>query len=227
MKIDRETIIGTIVANDYRASSVFKQYEIDFCCNGDRSIEEVAKGVNISPEQLIEQLQVSLKTSSSGGIDFRSWPLDLLTDYIVKKHHRYIRERKDEISAYLKRIVEVHGVAHPELIEVEKLFNASVSELIKHMKEEEESLFIYVADPATAPAGTKELLEKFMEEHDVEGERFREIAKITNGYTVPSDGCNTYRAAYAMLKEFEEDLHHHIHLENNILFKELLKKVEM
>ncbi len=57
-----------------------------------------------------------------------------------------------------------------------------------------------------------------MHEHDDEGERFRRIAALSNGCAPPSDGCNTYRAAFALLQEFEQDPHTHIHLENNILF---------
>ena len=57
-----------------------------------------------------------------------------------------------------------------------------------------------------------------MEEHDNEGERFRKIAALSNDYTPPADACNTYRVAFSLLQEFEEDLHRHIHLENNILF---------
>ena len=55
-------------------------------------------------------------------------------------------------------------------------------------------------------------------EHDTEGERFRKIYRLSSNYTTPADGCTTYRVAFAMLQEFEEDLHEHIHLENNILF---------
>jgi len=63
-----------------------------------------------------------------------------------------------------------------------------------------------------------------MHEHDNEGERFKKIATITNQYQVPEDACNTYKVTYALLREFENDLHLHIHLENNILFP---KAVEM
>ncbi len=41
---------------------------------------------------------------------------------------------------------------------------------------------------------------------------------LTGHYEAPADACNTYRAALAGLAELEEDLHLHIHKENNILF---------
>jgi len=57
-----------------------------------------------------------------------------------------------------------------------------------------------------------------MQDHEVEGERFRKIADLSNNYAPPEDACNTYRVSLALLNEFEQDLHLHIHLENNILF---------
>lgn len=61
-------------------------------------------------------------------------------------------------------------------------------------------------------------IKMMMQEHDAEGERFRKISELSNNYNPPDDGCTTYRVAFSMLKEFETDLHLHIHLENNILF---------
>ncbi len=55
-------------------------------------------------------------------------------------------------------------------------------------------------------------------DHDAEGERFRTISALTDEYTPPEDACTTYRVTFSMLEEFEDDLHRHIHLENNILF---------
>ena len=62
-----------------------------------------------------------------------------------------------------------------------------------------------------------------MEEHNTEGERFRRIEALSNQYTPPEDACNTYKVTYALLNEFEQDLHLHIHLENNILFPKAIR----
>ena len=61
-------------------------------------------------------------------------------------------------------------------------------------------------------------IRKMMEEHETEGDRFKTIETLSNNYQVPDGGCATYKVAFAMLKEFQNDLHLHIHLENNILF---------
>ena len=55
-------------------------------------------------------------------------------------------------------------------------------------------------------------------EHESAGDAMRKIKGLSNNFTAPADSCNTFKALYSELKEFEEDLHKHIHLENNILF---------
>lgn len=228
MIITNETIIGELVAYNYHTASVFKEYEIDFCCNGHRSIAEACREKQTDSEKLIEklsQLQTDIKKPS---IDYDSWPLDLLADYIEKKHHRFVESKIQEITPLLEKIVQVHGERHPELPEVKQLFSEAAGELTVHMKKEEFILFPYVRKMIQAQNGgntsqpsfgtVKNPIRMMMHEHDNEGERFRKIARLTQNYTPPEDACNTYKVTYALLKEFEEDLHLHIHLENNILF---------
>ena len=66
-------------------------------------------------------------------------------------------------------------------------------------------------------------IQMMMHEHTTEGERFRKIEALSNNYTPPADACNTYRVTFSLLKEFEADLHLHIHLENNILFPKAIE----
>lgn len=226
--------IGEVVATDYRAASVFNKHSIDFCCNGNRSIEDVCKDKNIDTHQLLEELKSELADSSRKATDFNTWPLDLLADYIEKKHHKYCEAKITEIKPYIQKINSVHGGRHPELAEVEELFGKTAGEMSMHMKREELTLFPYIRKMVNAREKNEKVekprfgsvespIAKMMEDHDNEGERFRRIREITNDYTVPEDGCNTYKVTLAMLKEFEEDLHMHIHLENNILFPKSLK----
>ncbi|MEQ8624954.1 MAG: iron-sulfur cluster repair di-iron protein [Vicingaceae bacterium] len=228
MNITENDIVGELVAKDYRMASVFKNVGVDFCCRGNRSIQEVSEHNKLKTEELIEKLN-SAMTTQSGATDYDAWPLDLLADYIEKKHHRYVEEKITEIKPYLAKVTKVHGDAHPELIKIQELFLASAGELAAHMKKEELVLFPFIRKMAKAKQDGEKMkspqfgtvgnpIAMMKEEHDNEGVRFREIAELSNDYTMPSDGCNTYRVTFALLKEFEEDLHLHIHLENNILF---------
>lgn len=233
MNITKETVVGDLVANDYRAASVFKQYGIDFCCNGNRTIEQACTKDNKSSDALIQQLVQATAQQGTSTIDYNSWPLDLLADYIEKKHHRFVEAKIQEILPYLDKITRVHGGHHPELEEVNQLFKESAGELTKHMKKEELILFPFIrkmvkaqhaGETVQAAFGTvQNPISAMMHEHDTEGERFRQIATLTNNYTTPEDGCNTYRVTLSLLKEFEDDLHLHIHLENNILFPKAIE----
>ena len=167
-------------------------------------------------------------------MDFKSWDMDLLADYIEKKHHRYVEEKSLEIKPMLAKICEVHGDSHPELLEIQAEFAASIGELTAHMKREELLLFPYIRKLFTSKKGKDNKpkamfgsvanpISQMKDEHNEEGERYRKISKLSKEYTPPADACNTYSVTFALLKEFEEDLHLHIHLENNILFPKALE----
>ncbi|MCC7332500.1 MAG: iron-sulfur cluster repair di-iron protein [Flavobacteriales bacterium] len=234
MNISKETIIGELVAQDYRTASVFKKNGIDFCCNGNRSIAEACNQKQLNAENIIQTIKEIIGNTNGGSVDFNSWPLDLLADYIEKKHHRYVEEKTVEIKPYLDKICKVHGAQHPELFEINDHFIASTSELSMHMKKEELILFPFIKKMAKAQQektvverpgfeSVQNPIQAMMDDHTTEGDRFREIEKLSNNYNPPADACNTYRVTFALLKEFEQDLHLHIHLENNILFPKAIE----
>lgn len=234
MNIQENNIIGELVAQDYRAASVFKKYGIDFCCQGNRTIQDACEAKQIDASSVVTDLIEANKATSESTIDYQSWPLDLLVDYIEKKHHRFVEEKTQEIKPYLDKICRVHGDRHPELLEINKLFNGAAGELAAHMKKEELILFPFIRKMPKAKQENTKLeaphfgtienpIQMMMHEHTNEGERFRKIETLSNNYTPPEDACNTYQVTFALLKEFEADLHLHIHLENNILFPKAIE----
>lgn len=229
-----EKQIGQFVADDFRTAAVFSKYKIDFCCNGNRSINEACEKKGIDSNVLLDELNAVLNSKTDQSIDYKSWPLDLLADYIEKKHHRYVEEKIPVLLQFLNKLCSVHGERHPELFKINDEFIACANALTSHMKKEELILFPFVKRMVKAKSdnvaiqspqfGTVESpIAMMMQEHDTEGERFRQIAELTNNYNPPADACNTYRVTFAMLQEFEQDLHLHIHLENNILFPGAIK----
>ena len=224
-----EKPIGQIVAEDYRTAQIFKNHKIDFCCQGNRSIQEAAEKSKIEPQVLINEINAIQQEVKEGTVDYKTWPLDLLADYIEKKHHRYVVEKTPILKAYLEKLCKVHGERHPELFEITDHFNKSAGELTAHMQKEEIILFPTIRKMVQAKQNGSKMekphfgtvqnpIQMMMTEHENEGERFRLIDELSNNYTPPRDACSTYRVTYALLQEFENDLHQHIHLENNILF---------
>jgi regulator of cell morphogenesis and NO signaling len=229
MEITSQHIVSDLVARDYRTAAVFESFGIDFCCKGNRSIGEVCSNKQLEPDILISHLAHVVKQAEQPEVDYASWPADLLADYIEKKHHRYVQQKSVEIMPFLDKVTRVHGDRHPELLEIRQLFGDAVTELAEHMKKEELILFPFIrnmekarrtGDGISKPmfGSVENPVNMMMLEHNIEGERFTRMASLSNGYTPPEDACNTYRVTLAMLREFEQDLHLHIHLENNILF---------
>ena len=226
------TTIGEIVRADYRTSDVFKKYGIDFCCGGGKSIAAVCEEQQLDANAIIEEIKKTASTakSSDSALPYDEWPLDLLANYVQKIHHGYVEKAIPVLTAYLDKIAQVHGDRHPELYEIKSLYTETAGELTKHMKKEELMVFPYVQKliqlegagakelPTPAFGSIAELIDNMEEDHEAEGDRFRKIAALSNNYTPPQDACNTYMVAFQKLREFEEDLHLHIHLENNILF---------
>lgn len=227
MNITKQNFIGDLVAHDYRTAEVFSNYGIDFCCKGNLSIADVCIQNNIDADHLIKDLHEIKNSIGNMALDYQGWPIDLLADYIEKKHHRYVESKTPLIKEYLNKVCRVHGSNYPELFEITAEFNESSASLSAHMKKEELIVFPYVrklavaqdADLLTTEFGSVENpIHMMRNEHEVEGDRFRKIAMLSNNYTPPDDACNTFRVTYSLLREFEQDLHLHIHLENNILF---------
>ncbi len=219
----KDKTIGEIVALDFRAASVFKEAGIDFCCGGKKSIDETCAEQGIDKKVLIDKLEKLKDIPDTSGHNFIDWDPAFLCDYIVNTHHKYVLKTLPELVTYTAKIASVHGEHHPELEIVADLFSQINKELLQHLKNEEEVLF-----PSIKQAfkfGTKDSkatilseISRLSGEHEFAGGAMDKINVITSDYKVPQDGCNTYNVAFKLLREFEDDLHIHVHLENNILF---------
>lgn len=232
MNITKETLIGEVVTENYQAATIFNAHQIDFCCNGNRSLETACEKIDIPVNELIQEL-TSITNQGADTNNYQDWSIGFLSDYVYNNHHTYIEKKVPEIKQYLAKITSVHGKHYPELFQIKELFNAGVDALIAHMKKEELILFPYfkkldralkTESKAQSPQFGTVLnpISVMHEEHDNEGVRFREISRLSNNYTPPEDACGSYKVTFALLKEFEADLHKHIHIENNILFKKAI-----
>lgn len=236
MQIDANTIVGDIVKESYKTAPVLENHNIDFCCGGNITLNEACKNASVEVNQLIPKLETLMQEEDFDARFIQSLELDQLADYIEKRHHTYVKEKIPFLKAKLEKLADVHGGNHPELHDVKQMFFESAENLSMHLMKEELVLFPQVKKLVAAKKGEKVDLSQLqgvdspikvmLAEHDAEGDRFKTISEITKGYQTPDDGCNTYEVTMRTLQEFEEDLHRHIHLENNILFPEAVKLEE-
>jgi regulator of cell morphogenesis and NO signaling len=220
--------LGEMVTDDFRSAALFKKAGLDFCCGGKKSLESACAEKKADPDNLINQLLELEKAGNDKGNNFKEWPASFLSDYIVNTHHKYVLKTLPDLLFYTAKIAEVHGERHKELYEVTDLFSKINSELLQHLKNEETVLFPAIkqvqenSSPATKTLIRSEI-ERMTGEHEFAGGAMDRINELTNGCSVPSDSCNTYAVTMKLLEEFEDDLHTHVHLENNILYPAALK----
>ncbi|MGE5421293.1 MAG: iron-sulfur cluster repair di-iron protein [Chloroflexota bacterium] len=224
------TTIGEIVAADFRAATVFKEAGIDFCCGGKMTLGEACEEKGIELSALVEKLENPEDKQGTVVHNFNEWQPGFLCDYIVNVHHTYVKKTLPELVFYTQKIARVHGENHPELREVADLFAQVNSDLLQHLKKEEEKIFPAVKDvfgngAERSRSVIREEIKALLGEHEFAGGAIDRINVITDGYKLPEDACNSYRITLEMLENFEDDLHTHVHLENNILFPKTLEKI--
>jgi regulator of cell morphogenesis and NO signaling len=235
MTIAADKTVRELALEHPAAVRAFDQLGIDYCCGGGKSLSEACAKANITLDELLKQLESAANRFPAGdNADWNTAPLSQLITHIIERHHAYLREALPQLDQMARKVSAVHGENHGEVRNVERLFRLLVQELNPHMLKEEQMLFPYVHQMEAAlesnqplpPAffGTVENPIRAMEqEHEGAGELLRQLRKVTGDYRLPADACTTFTALYNGLQELEHDLHHHIHLENNILFPRALQ----
>jgi len=226
--------VREIVASDFRTAEVFQRHGIDFCCKGNRSIEEACRsgGVNLAP--VLHEVAAITATPGSGCPRLNSWDLSTLVSYMEMNHHEFVRRTIPVLLTHTQKVAKVHGESHTELREVARLFTAVAEDMTSHMAKEEHILFPYIValeeasvagrGAPASPFGTVRNPIRMMEmEHESAGDSMARIRELTSGYGIPEGACTTYRVCLQELEAFERDLHEHVHLENNILFPRALR----
>ena len=215
--------VGSVAAKDYRKAEVFKKLGIDFCCGGDKTLTEASLEAGISEAALRTELENADTVSTSASQDYNKWKIDFLADFISNTHHQYVRESAPVIVGLSNKVAEHHGAQHAELWPLNQRIKELMDDLLDHLNKEESILFpaiknLVAANAEPASQSIQETIALMHTEHDHAGDDLKYFRKITDNYTLPADACNSYQYLFEKLKEFEDDLFKHIHLENNILF---------
>jgi regulator of cell morphogenesis and NO signaling len=234
MEINKQTPIGEIVSKDFRTAGIFERYGIDYCCGGKEQLGKACSERGIDIENIVSELN---QLNESGEVNTikvpdKNWRTDELINHIVSQHHRYVKGAIPEITQRLQKTADTHGKNYPYLKNALELFGQLGQEMTFHMMKEEKVLFPFIhamvkanstdpdkRAPLMAPFNSVQIpIEAMEREHVAAGNLTDEIRQVCSDFNPPEDACITFKAAYAGLKEFEHDLHVHIHVENNILF---------
>lgn len=224
--LDARTTVGDLVRERPSRARVFERLGIDYCCGGKVPLETVCQKRGLNSEAVLRELSDhDGRTVEPESEDWTKAALTALADHIIRDHHGYLRRELPRLEAMVNRIAEVHGLNHPELLELRSIFASLKPNLEFHTTKEESVLFPWIKQ-LDASSGAPPVLRgtvanpiRMMEsEHDDAGNALKRIRELTRDFQPPYDACNTYRATLDGLAEFEADLHLHVHKENNILF---------
>ena len=235
MNFNDGTKVKDIALSNPAARKILEDAGVDYCCGGGKSLHEACLHADVPAEEILNRLRENSKDISPEEANWISAPLGDLTRHIRERHHRYVREAIVRVQTLLDKVGAKHGENHPEITDIQRLFTEVGREMIMHMQKEEQILFPYIdaLEKATSAHSSVEPpffqtvrnpIHAMMKEHDAAGELVKQIRKASLEYTTPADACTSYKALYQDLREFEADLHQHVHLENNILFP---RSVEM
>lgn len=228
MPVTEKTVKDYVVA-DFRTAAVFERHGLDFCCGGGQPLTEACAKKGLDVAAVTAELDAVLASAGGKGDDPNAWELDALTAHIVRTHHTFVREALPPLRQHADKVARVHSERHPEMVRVAELVAAVEAEMTMHMHKEEAILFPYIDELAQArrahahlgasPFGSiQNPISMMIDEHESAGGAMAEASRLTSGYAPPEDACMTYRVLLQELDAFEKDLHHHVHLENNILF---------
>ncbi|MFZ6012806.1 MAG: iron-sulfur cluster repair di-iron protein [Bacteroidota bacterium] len=212
------------------ALAVFTKYNIDYCCGGHRSLQEACHRIGLDPEKIKDEIYQAPAAGSSANVHPETWSSAFLVDYILQNHHSYVRKATPDLESLLDRVCERHGNDCYELLQIRECFIDLVEELVSHMHKEETVLFPVIkkledeSAQNSMPGYLDAPINVMVHEHVVAGDLVKQIRSLSNNYTPPDFACPTFRITYQRLKEFDDDLMQHIHLENNILFPRFKNK---
>jgi len=228
MTVTTEKTVREFALEHPTATRVFEKLGIDYCCGGNRSLQEACRTANLDISQVLDSLE-SAEQAAQKDRNWQTEPLADLIAHIKNTHHKYTREEIARLGPLFAKVCSVHGKNHHELLQVREIFQGLAQELTTHLMKEEIVLFPYIVrmEEATieneltvpVPFGTVQNPVSMMErEHDSAGDALRAMRKGSSGYAAPAGACVSYQTLYKALEAFETDLHQHIHLENNVLF---------
>ncbi|MEX0994698.1 MAG: iron-sulfur cluster repair di-iron protein, partial [Balneolaceae bacterium] len=216
--------VGEVVAQNYHAAGVFRQYGLDFCCGGGITIQAACEKHNLNTGEVVQELLNIPWETSTGEDNYQAWEPDFLIEHIKNTHHRFVRTKTDEIAIYAEKVARVHGERHPENVEIYKQFVHLAKDLLQHLESEEETVFPLILEVyekrlsgQAVDDGLVEKLQKqldlMVDDHEGAGSSIARIRELSHDFTPPEDACTTYRILYQNLEGFEKDLHKHVHLE--------------
>lgn len=215
--------VGTLVRDYPVLATLFERAHIDYCCGGRQTLAEACTQQGIDPQVFLQELEAALETASVSPMEVAHDSLTALIDHIETVHHAYLHQELPHLQTRVAQVVAAHGHKDARLAQLQSCVAALAAELQAHLQKEEQVLFpllrqLEASNNRALRSLIQALIECMEQEHQKTGAALAQLRGLTADFTPPAWACNTYHALLAGLLRLEQDLHQHIHKENNILF---------
>jgi regulator of cell morphogenesis and NO signaling len=225
MPLTADALVADIASTQPATIAVFQRHHIDFCCGGKIPLQEACQHAGVNTAVVMEELQAALSPVADT-TDLPVADLTTLIGHIQQRYHQPLREELPRLAAMLARVVSRHGDRHgATLLPLQRVFEHLQAELLSHMAKEDAVLFPAIVALESGPAEARpsggwlaQPIHAMEADHEAAGAALARMRELTGSYTPPAGACPTFRGLYFGLWQLEQDMHVHIHLENNILF---------
>ena len=216
--LNRQQPVASVVLDHSECAQVFQRHRIDFCCQGDQSIEAAANAKKVDVDALLAELSHAIaERCGEPQADPRELTTPRLVAYIVSKHHEYLRKTLPFVRALATKVSRVHGDHNPKLRHLETAVEEICAALLPHLDEEEQSLFPALMSKEPDQTAIARQIESMQDEHLAVAKLLERIRAASDEFTLPEWACNSYNTLFAELKQLESDVFTHVHLENHVL----------
>ncbi len=238
MRIDESTPIADIVVAYPQTRRLLEEIGIDYCCGGRQTLERACDAQGLSPRETAEQLRRIAETEAarkSGRPALSEIPLAELADYVVETHHTFLKSELPRLAVLLQRVRTVHRQRHGRMLDALGVpFDRLRTDVEMHLAKEEDILFPLIREmeaflegngpePMMYCGSIENPVTQMEYEHEIAGAFLAEMRRIASDYDLPPDACESFKALYDGLRQLEDNLHEHIHIENNILFPKAVR----
>ena len=226
-----ETLVKDVAARYPATLRTMEALGIDYCCGGKKPLAEATAAAGVPVQTAIAVLQAAIAQAAGAQGAAHDWtqaPLGELMEHILDTHHTYMDREMPRLEAILLKVARVHGPNHADVLQpLVREYTRLKEDLTLHLKKEEDVTFPAIARVAAGEDDhqARTTIQELGEEHDAAGEILAAMRQATSNYALPEDACGTYAALYDGLQAMEQDIHRHIHLENNILFPRALSAI--
>jgi regulator of cell morphogenesis and NO signaling len=233
--------IAEIVVKHPETRKIFEKMGIDYCCGGRNSLKDACEKAGLSPQKGVQKLRKVIEASGrerSDDKDLDRVSLEELIDHIVSEHHAFLKKELPRLKNLREKVYQAHQQKHGRMLEnLGRISEKLRIDIEMHLAKEEQILFPAIEqienhvrqggpEPEIHCGRITNPINQMEYEHEVAGSLLAEIQKTTSDYNPPADACESFKALYDGLRELEDNLHEHIHLENNILFPKAVQLEE-